>query len=275
MAIPQLARTLLPVAILFVGDSLKPLLPFSWLTTVAILTGIAVAGTVMAWRGSSGVTERTLWGLVAGWLMVELVSRAAGWLVRGPFDAEPWTLVWHLLLEGATIVVALALALCASRRVAYGGWFVVGLYIARVGTEAPASHDIALSDLPFRMYVPLALVAYMLVLTMAAIAASTFDQQSANSRRLWVISLVSVATAVVIGETLFFRYVAEFSKAAWWWAAYDHDTLSASISKAIDFLAWGMAAIGIYALLRLGWPDHRHALMTASEPLEQPESLRG
>ena len=275
MAIPQLVRTLSPIMLLFAVDSLRSVLPVSGLVTVAVLTGIAVAGAVMAWRRSFGVTERTLWGLVAGWLMVNMLAMAVIWQWRGPLDTVQATVVWRLWLEGATIAVALVFALYASHRVAYGGWFIIGLYIARLAAQTTASPGINMPDIAFRLYVPLALLAYVLVLGWAAVIASTFDQQPYGVRRLWSASLVGLALLVIVSEVLFFRHVAEFAEAAWWWAMYDYHALPASMSKAVDFFAWGVGTMVVYALLRLGWPGTHQELAPGLDDLQQAKPLSG
>ena len=250
MHIPQLPRTLLPIALLLASDSLKSLSPVSWEATAALLAAIAVVGLAVAWRSSYGVVERTLWGLVAGWLMVDFVARALVWLWRGPSDSEPLLLAWHLGLEGATVVVALAFALYASRRIAYGGWFVIGLYIAREGARATASPGIAMDDLAFRLYVPLALLAYVLALLWAAVIASTFEGQPDEARRARVASLVGAALLVVAIRSGAFQYVTGFAEATWWWGIYADEALPDSLAKAVEFLVLGSAATAAYASLR-------------------------
>jgi hypothetical protein len=207
----------------------------------------------MAWRSSSGVTERALWGLVVGWLLVDFFSRAAVWLLSTYWDTELPSVVWALWVEGTTIAIAVVLALYASRRLAYGGWFIIGLYLVREGTRATASPGITIDDLAFRLYVPLALLAYVLVLLWVVWIASTFDRLPGEARRSWVITLVGAAMLVVAGKTVAFSYVTEFSEATWWWSRYVADALPASLAKAVDFLASGSGTVAAYALLR--WAD--------------------
>ena len=166
------------------------------------------------------------------------------------WESEPSAAVWALCTEGVALALTVILALYASRRIAYGGWFVIGLYIAREGTRATAFPGIAMDDLAFRLYVPLALLAYGLALLWAAVIASTFEGQPDEVRRVRVAAFAGAALLVVGIKSVAFQYVTGFAESTWWWGLYADDALPDSLAKAVEFLVLGSAAVAAYSLLR-------------------------
>ena len=211
--------------------------------------GIAVIGLAVVWRGASSVTERALWALVASWLVLDFALWALYFGLNAGGTEQPlpnWVL---LLLKGVFLAFVTLLALYAARRVAYGGWFVIAVYFAREGTHATAwpGMGLVMPDLLFRLYVPGALLAYLLMLLGVAFIASDFDSRAPGSRRSRLIALMGFAVAMVVGKAIVYS-VGVFAFSAWW--IYYTDAIPSYMARAVDFFGWSIITLVVYALLR-------------------------
>ena len=211
--------------------------------------GIAVIGLAVVWRGASSVTERALWALVASWLVLDFALWALFFGLNAGETEQPlsdWVL---LLMRGASLAFVTLLALYAARRVAYGGWFVIAVYLAREGTHATAwpGMGLVMQDLLFRLYVPGALLAYLLMLLGVAFIASDFGSRAPGSRRSRLIALMGFAVAVVAGKAIVYS-VGVFAFAGRW--GYYTDAIPSYMARAVDFFGWSIITLVVYALLR-------------------------
>ena len=211
--------------------------------------GIAVIGLAVVWRGASSVTERALWALVASWLVLDFALWALYFGLNAGGTEQPLPNWVSLLLKGVFLAFATLLALYAARRVAYGGWFVIAVYLAREGTHATAwpGMGLVMPDLLFRLYVPGALLAYLLMLLGVAFIASDFGSRAPGSRRAQLIALVGFTVAVVVGKAIVYS-VGVFAFSAWW--TYYTDSIPSYMARAVDFFGWSIITLVVYALLR-------------------------
>ena len=220
--------------------------------------GIAVIGLAVVWRGASSVTVRALWALVASWLVLDFALWALFFGLNAGGTEQPLPTWVPLLPKSASLAFATLLALYAARRVAYGGWFVIAVYLAREGTHATAwpGMRLVMPDLLFRLYVPGALLAYLLMLLGVAFIASDFGSRAPGSRRAQLIALVGFTVAVVVGKAIVYS-VGVFAFSAWW--TYHTDAIPSYMAKAVDFFGWSIITLVVYSLLRRSHRETRQA----------------